>query len=72
MANLVKVGKMPGMVNEYTVQVGTSIKDLLAMANMDASGYEIKVDDVTVNDISGTVVTEGTKLVLLVKMVKGA
>lgn len=67
----VKVGMMPGQIRAYAVNVGTSIKELLAIANLDSSGYDVKVDGVTVQDANATYVDGSTYNVLLTKQVKG-
>lgn len=67
---VVRVGVMPGKINEYAVEVGTPINDLLSQAELDASGYDVKVDGAKV-DPSSAVVESDTNLVLLVKQVKG-
>ena len=67
---IVRVGVMPGRITEHAVQVGTSIADLISQAELDTTGYEVKVDGAKV-DPSQTTVTEETNLVLLTKMVKG-
>lgn len=67
----VRVGVMPGRINEYAVEVGTSIADVIALAELDATGYDVKVDGEKVTDLHGTKVTENTNLILLAKQVKG-
>lgn len=67
----VRVGVMPGRINEYAVEVGTSIADVIALAELDATGYDVKVDGEKVTDLKGTTVTESTNLILLAKQVKG-
>lgn len=65
----VRVGQMPGKINEFAVEVGTSIGALLDLAELNAEGFEIKVDgQVATTD---SVVTNSTNLVLLAKQVKG-
>jgi len=66
----VRVGMMPGRINEFAVETGTKIADVLAMASLDASGYDVKVDGEKV-DPSTALITDGTSLVLLVKQIKG-
>lgn len=66
----VKVGMMPGRINEFVVETGTSIADLLAMAELNPTGYDVKVDGAKIEDFS-TPVTPTTNLVLLAKQVKG-
>ena len=65
----VRVGQMPGKINEFAVEIGTSIGSLLELAELNAEGFEIKVDgQVATTD---SVVTNNTNLVLLAKQVKG-
>jgi len=71
MMNTVRVGVMPGKINEFAVEEGTSIRELLDIAGLDASGYDVKVDGAKIEDLDGTTVTSQTNLVLLVKKVKG-
>jgi biotin carboxyl carrier protein len=66
----VRVGQMPGQINEFAVNVGDSIKSVLTLAGLNASGYEVKVDGTTV-DANSAVITSSTALVLLTKQVKG-
>lgn len=70
MEKTVRIGMMPGRINEFVVEVGTKISDVLTLAELDAQGYDVKVDGEKV-DPSTTKVTEGTSLVLLVRQVKG-
>lgn len=67
---VVRVGMMPGKINEYAVEVGTPISEVIADADLDASGYDVKVDGVKV-DLSTATVSSSTSLILLVKQVKG-
>lgn len=66
----VRVGMMPGRINEFAVEIGTKLSDLLQLAELDPSGYDVKVDGVKV-DAASTTITETTSLVMLVKQVKG-
>jgi cellobiose-specific phosphotransferase system component IIB len=65
----VRVGSMPGAINEYAVNVGDTIASVLSLAGLSASGKEIKVDGVTKS--SSDVITASTNLVLLTAQVKG-
>jgi len=67
---LVRVGVMPGRIQEYAVEEGQTIASLLEQAGLDAKGYDVKVDGNKV-DASTATVTSATSLVLLVKQVKG-
>ena len=65
----VRVGVMPGRINEFVVDDTTSIGELLALAELDPSGFDVKVDGTKVTDFSKTV--GSANLVLLAKQVKG-
>lgn len=65
----VRVGVMPGRINEFVVDDTTSIGELLALAELDPSGFDVKVDGTKVTDFSRTV--GSANLVLLAKQVKG-
>lgn len=67
----VKVGVMPGQINEFAVEEGTSIANVLNVAGLNASGYEVKVDGYKVSDLETEFVNSDTRLVLLTKMIKG-
>lgn len=69
-AKTVRVGQMPGAINEFAVEVGSPISALLSLAGLNTDGFEVKVDGTKVTDFS-TPVTESTNLVILSKMVKG-
>jgi uncharacterized UPF0146 family protein len=66
---VVKAGQMPGRIVEVVVEVGSTVGQVLEIAGLDATGYEIKMDGVAVQ--STDVITEATNLILLVKLVKG-
>lgn len=65
----VKVGVMPGRINEFAVDSNDSIASVLATAELDASGYEVKADGSKVSDLNAPIGT--TNLILLTKLVKG-
>lgn len=69
-AKTVRVGIMPGRINEFAVEEGDAISELLAQASLDPKGYDVKVDGTKVNPDEATV-NASTNLVLLVKQVKG-
>lgn len=69
MERIVKVGKMPGRINEVVVAEGTTVRELLSLAELDSTGYDIKVDGETAS--LDNVINESTNLVLLAKQVKG-
>jgi len=71
MEKTIRVGIMPGRITEVAVTTGTSIADVLAIAELDPSGYDVKVDGEKITDLNTNTVTNTTSLVLLVKQVKG-
>ena len=66
--SIVTVGKVPGSLRDVAVESGASVQDVLNIAELDASGYEIRLNGV-VADLD-TTVTDGAKL-FLVKKIKG-
>ena len=66
----VRVGVMPGRINEFAVETGTPLSDLLALAELTTDGFDVKVDGEKVTDLS-TPVTEATNLVILARQIKG-
>lgn len=69
MEKMLKVGVMPGRIQEVAVTTGMTLKEVIALAGLDANGYEVKVDG-TVKSLESAV-TENDNLVLLVKQIKG-
>ncbi|HQD92984.1 MAG TPA: hypothetical protein PK924_06940 [Bacilli bacterium] len=67
----VKVGVMPGQINEFVVEEGTSIAKALEIAGLNPTGYEVKVDGYKVTDLENEFVNSDTHLILLTKMIKG-
>jgi hypothetical protein len=65
----VRVGVMPGAINEYAVSSDQTIAEVLSLANLDASGYDVKADGSKVTDLTQRI--GSTNLVLLAKQVKG-
>jgi hypothetical protein len=65
----VKIGVMPGRVQEFVVESYTPFSELFALADVDPSGYEVKADGVKVTDFNEQI--GSTALVLLAKQVKG-
>lgn len=70
-AKTIKVGTMPGRIEEFAVEVGSTVASVLTLAGLDASGFEVKVDGVRVTDLNSATVTNGTNAILLAKQVKG-
>lgn len=67
---MVRVGVMPGRINEFAVETGTSIADLLTLAALDPTGYDVKVDGEAIGELIQPV-TDSTNLVVLARRVKG-
>jgi hypothetical protein len=70
MEKTIRVGVMPGKITEVVVETGTPINDVIALADLSAAGYDVKVDGTKITDLN-TPVTGTTNLVLLAKQVKG-
>lgn len=69
MEKLVRVGVMPGKISEYAVSASTTFKELLEIADLDPTGYEVKSDGYKVENLDEQI--GDTALVLLAKQVKG-
>ena len=69
MSNLVKVGVLPGRITEVSVDSTTTVQDAIDFAELTVGDYEVKVDGVTVTDLSAS--AEGAGMILLAKKVKG-
>lgn len=68
MERIIKVGKMPGRIQELVVSQEMKISEVLEIAELDAEGYDIKADGEKVNMDD---VANGYNTILLVKQVKG-
>ena len=66
---LVRIGVMPGRINEFAIEEGQTVGQALDMADLDPTGFEVKVDGNRVE--LSHVITEETNLILLAKLVKG-
>ena len=69
MNNITKIGIVPGAINEYVLENGTTIAKALELAGLTAEGYDVRMDGVSVTD--ATVIPEGTLLIVLAKQIKG-
>lgn len=69
MSRTVKVGIMPGRINEFAVEPTQSVADVLALAELNSTGYEVKADGTKVTDLNQPV--GEANLILLTKQVKG-
>ncbi len=63
-----KVGVMPGKLTEIAILDGTNAKDAFALAEIDTSGYELRLDGVVIDE--DTDVSRGSLLVAM-KKIKG-
>jgi len=63
-----KVGVMPGKLTEIAILEGTNAKDAFALAEIDTSGYELRLDGVVIDE--DTDVSRGSLLVAM-KKIKG-
>ncbi len=61
---IVKVGKFPGRISEVVLREGASVTDVLTVAELDSSGYEIRMNGSSV-DLTAKV--EDGDAILLVK-----
>lgn len=71
MEKTIRIGAMPGKINEYVVEVGTSIAQAIEIAGLSTQGFDVKVDGNAVTDLNNTFVTQSTNLIILAKQVKG-
>lgn len=69
MEKIIRVGKMPGRISEVVVETGATVQDVLAVAELSAEGFDIKVNGQLGNltDVVGT----DTELIILSQRVKG-
>ena len=65
---LIKVGKMPGRIEEIAVEDNASVRNILEIAGLDSEGYEIRVNGST-KELDEEV--QDGSVVLLTKMIKG-
>jgi putative ubiquitin-RnfH superfamily antitoxin RatB of RatAB toxin-antitoxin module len=66
---LVKVGQIPGAVNEYALEEGTTVASALELAGLTATGFDVRLDGVTVS--TDTVIPSNAKMIILAKQIKG-
>lgn len=64
----IKLGTMPGKIDEYAVERGTKVGNALEVAGLNSEGYQIKVNGR--ESTEDTILDDGD-LVLLVKQIKG-
>lgn len=69
MEKIIKVGIMPGKLQEIAVTSSTTVQEALDFAGINPDGYEVKLDGTKVTDFSQQI--GYANLVLLSKMVKG-
>lgn len=64
----VKTGRLPGRISEIAVEDGASVAEVLAIAELDSTGYEVRVNGAPCDLETGI---EDGDTVLLVKKIKG-
>lgn len=69
MERLLKVGTVPGMVKDVVVTTGMTVKQVLALADLNPAGFELKLNGQTVQE-SDTIKANSNTLFLVAK-VKG-
>lgn len=69
MLKIVKVGTVPGRIQEVSVETGTKVKAAIELAGLTSAGYEIKVNGRTASENDS--ITSTTEAILLVARVKG-
>ncbi len=65
----VKVGRLPGQIQEYVLNGDRTVRAALAVAGLNANGYEVRLNGNPVTDL-GTAVSNGDQ-VLLTRVIKG-
>lgn len=68
-SGVVKIGVMPGRVDSFGLEAGTTYAQAFAIAGVDPEGYEVKADGAVITDYNQVVGAVDT--VLLSKRVKG-
>jgi putative ubiquitin-RnfH superfamily antitoxin RatB of RatAB toxin-antitoxin module len=65
----VKVGTVPGTLTELALNSGATVAQALELANLSASGYDVRMDGETV--AVDAVIPATAKVIVLVKQIKG-
>ena len=68
--NTVKVGLVPGAIKEYAVEDRTSAKTALEIAEINTTGYVVRLNGDVVTDLEGTLLRDGDSL-LVTRQIKG-
>lgn len=66
----VKVGVVPGAINEYVMEDGSTIKEALQLAGLDSAGYDVRIDGVSFTNMDA-IIPANSKVIVLVKQIKG-
>ena len=66
---VLKVGVVPGAINEFAVEEGTSVAEVLELAGLSAAGYDIRLDGAVVT--GDDLIEEDSQLLVLAKQIKG-
>ena len=64
----VRVGRLPGRITEFVLEDGVTVAQALEIAELDPTGYEIRVNGATTAEVA---TLEDEDIVLLVKKIKG-
>ena len=64
----VRIGTMPGRINDYVLEGEATVKDALEIAELSSAGYQIKVNG---NQVTEDEPLKDNDLILLVKQIKG-
>lgn len=65
----VKIGKLPGRMDPYALEEGTTIQGALTTAGLNADGFEVRVNGTSVDDLNATLSDGDT--VILSRKIKG-
>lgn len=65
----VRVGKLPGQIQDYALNGTRTVGAALSAAQMSAAGYEVRLNNVVVTDMNTPV--NANDAILLVKQIKG-
>lgn len=65
----IKIGMMPGKLHEFALEGHTTVAEALALAELNPTGYTVKLDGEVVTDHSTPI--GDADIILLVKQIKG-
>ena len=64
----IKVGVMPGKLEEVIAEEGTKVRDIFALAEIDIEGYELRLDGEKVKEYDEV---QSGNLLVAMKKIKG-